>query len=139
MKILDCTFRDGGYYTNWNYDDDLVRETISVLDETNVDVIEMGYKSPLRGGKYRKCNDHFVQNVLGFRPKAQLSFMIDVKDFIFNNVIDYDVVKNTIKLAEDSIFDMCRVACTIDTLDYAIGVVNFLSSIGYVTTINLSL
>ena len=137
MKILDCTFRDGGYYTNWNYDDDLVRETISVLDETNVDVIEMGYKSPLRGGKYRKCNDHFVQNVLGFRPKAQLSFMIDVKDFIFNNVIDYGVVKNTIKLAEDSIFDMCRVACTIDTLDYAIGVVNFLSSMGYVTTINL--
>ena len=72
MKILDCTLRDGGYYTNWEYDDKLVRETVYALEEANIDVIEIGYKSPLKGGKYRKCNDHFIQNVLGFKPKAKL-------------------------------------------------------------------
>ena len=50
MKVLDCTLRDGGYYTNWEYDDKLVRETIHALEEANVDVIEIGYKSPLKGG-----------------------------------------------------------------------------------------
>jgi len=24
MKILDCTLRDGGYYTNWDFDDKIV-------------------------------------------------------------------------------------------------------------------
>ena len=24
MKILDCTLRDGGYYTNWDFDRNLV-------------------------------------------------------------------------------------------------------------------
>ena len=30
--ILDCTLRDGGYHTNWEFDDDLVREIVSTLD-----------------------------------------------------------------------------------------------------------
>ena len=45
MKILDCTLRDGGYYTNWEYDDKLVREIVHALEEANIDVIEIGYKS----------------------------------------------------------------------------------------------
>lgn len=24
MKILDCTLRDGGYYTNWDFDSNIV-------------------------------------------------------------------------------------------------------------------
>ena len=26
LKILDCTLRDGGYYTHWEFDDELVKE-----------------------------------------------------------------------------------------------------------------
>ena len=137
MKILDCTLRDGGYYTNWEYDDKLVREIVHALEEANIDVIEIGYKSPLKGGKYRKCNDHFIQNVLGFKPKAKLAFMIDVKDFVFNGGLNYKIVKDVIKPSNESIFDMCRVACTIDTLDNAIEMVEFLNTNGYITTINL--
>ena len=25
MKLLDCTLRDGGYYTNWDFDKELVK------------------------------------------------------------------------------------------------------------------
>ena len=25
IKLLDCTLRDGGYYTNWDFDKNLVR------------------------------------------------------------------------------------------------------------------
>ena len=48
--ILDCTLRDGGYHTNWEFDDNLVREMISTLD---VDYIELGYKSNLSGGRFK--------------------------------------------------------------------------------------
>ena len=27
-KILDCTLRDGGYYTNWDFDETIVEQYI---------------------------------------------------------------------------------------------------------------
>ena len=57
FNILDCTLRDGGYYTDWTFDDTLVRNLVKSLDKDGVDIIEMGYKSPIKGGPYRKCND----------------------------------------------------------------------------------
>ena len=65
MKILDCTLRDGGYYTDWHFDNELVRRLVKSLDK-NVDVIELGYKSPIKGGPYRKCNDGFIKSAETF-------------------------------------------------------------------------
>ena len=31
MKILDCTLRDGGYYTNWDFDDKLVNDYLKLI------------------------------------------------------------------------------------------------------------
>ena len=89
--ILDCTLRDGGYYTNWNFESDMVKNLIKSLDLSSVDVIELGYKSPVKGGKYRKCNDRFIWDILEHKlpVNSQLAFMIDAKDFIKNDKIDY--------------------------------------------------
>jgi|TARA_B100001971_G_C18258096_1_gene584010 3-deoxy-manno-octulosonate cytidylyltransferase (CMP-KDO synthetase) len=135
MKILDCTLRDGGFHTNWEFDTEFVRDLITVLDGTGVDVIELGYKSPLRGGKYKKCNDKFIEIELGFIPKAKLSFMVDTKDFVVNNKLDYTLIKTNIH--KNSIFNMCRVASALDFLDHSKELVGYLHSIGYETTFNL--
>ena len=58
--ILDCTLRDGGYYTNWNFDTQMVRDLVQALDLSGVGVMEMGYKSHVKGGKYRKCKDRCI-------------------------------------------------------------------------------
>ena len=50
MKILDCTLRDGGYYTNWDFDITLVKSMILSLIRNGVDIIELGYKSPKKVG-----------------------------------------------------------------------------------------
>ena len=55
MKILDCTIRDGGYYTNWDFDQNLISEYCKSMEELPIEYIEVGYKSiPLKGylGKY---------------------------------------------------------------------------------------
>ena len=31
MEILDCTLRDGGYYTNWDFDFKLVDEYLNAV------------------------------------------------------------------------------------------------------------
>ena len=71
-KILDCTFRDGGYYTNWTFDDDMVYDTVHALDRANVDIIELGYKSPTKGGPYKKCNENYIRSVLKHKPNSTL-------------------------------------------------------------------
>ena len=62
FKILDCTLRDGGYYTDWKFNPKLVKLLVKTLDSNGVDIIELGYKSPVIGGHYRKCNDGFISS-----------------------------------------------------------------------------
>lgn len=49
MKILDCTLRDGGYYTNWDFDSKIVDVYIQAMNVLPIDYIELGtVVSPLR-------------------------------------------------------------------------------------------
>ena len=45
LKILDCTLRDGGYYTNWDFDSCVVNEYIRTTNELPIDYIEVGYRN----------------------------------------------------------------------------------------------
>ena len=42
--ILDLHIKRRGYYTNWEFDDDLVKEMVKCLNFSEVDYIELGYK-----------------------------------------------------------------------------------------------
>ena len=45
FKILDCTLRDGGYYTNWDFDQLTVDSYLEAMNDLPVDYIEIGYRS----------------------------------------------------------------------------------------------
>lgn len=45
MKILDCTLRDGGYYTNWDFNSGIVDSYIKAMNELPIDYIEIGYRN----------------------------------------------------------------------------------------------
>ena len=141
--ILDCTLRDGGYYTNWEFEDDLVKEMVQVLNFSEVDYIELGYKSPLPGGRFRKCNDKFIANLLkdvqllGLQELSKLAFMIDAKDFIEDNKVNKRLLLDVIKPKEKSPFTLCRIATNYDTLDLALEMLELISELGYETALNL--
>ena len=44
-QILDCTLRDGGYYTDWDFNDDTVAAYLHGLNNLPIDYIEVGYRS----------------------------------------------------------------------------------------------
>ena len=52
FKILDCTLRDGGYYTNWDFDRDLVDNYLNAMNALPIDYLEVGYRSPTLSGYY---------------------------------------------------------------------------------------
>ena len=45
--ILDCTLRDGGYYNNWDFGHELVDLYLKSMGEASIDVVEIGFRSPL--------------------------------------------------------------------------------------------
>ena len=58
MKILDCTLRDGGYYTQWDFDKETVKTYFTAFNELPVDYLEIGYRSqalPGYLGEYFYC------------------------------------------------------------------------------------
>ena len=139
IKLLDCTLRDGGYYTNWDFSNSMVRDLIESLNDAQVDIIELGYKSPVKGGKYRKCNDKFIWEVLDHTVPSysELAFMIDAKDFIKGNQINYSLVDDVIFDSKGSPFKYCRIAIKYDEIDYAYELVPYIQKKGYDVIVNL--
>ena len=134
-KILDCTLRDGGYYTDWKFDTELVRQLVKSLDSNNVDIIELGYKSPIIGGPYRKCNDGFINSIINFKVKADLAFMIDVKDYIVGGKVNELLIKDIIK--PSTVFKICRVASKYNEIHHIPEMVKILQDLGYKVICNL--
>ena len=139
MKLLDCTLRDGGYYTNWEFDTQMVRDLVTNLDLSKVDIIELGYKSPVKGGKYRKCNDRFIWEVLEYKlpVNSELAFMIDAKDFIKDKEIDYSLIDDVIHDQSNSPFTICRLAIKYNEIQAAKTIGRYIQSKGYKLIVNL--
>ena len=45
MEILDCTLRDGGYYTDWNFPKAIVDSYLKTLSGLPISAVELGYLS----------------------------------------------------------------------------------------------
>ena len=44
IKLLDCSFRDGGYYNNWNFSYSQLNEYVKKISDSKIDVIEIGFR-----------------------------------------------------------------------------------------------
>lgn len=45
MKLLDCTLRDGGYYTKWDFSPTVVNSYIESMNKLPIDYLEVGYRN----------------------------------------------------------------------------------------------
>ena len=85
FNLLDCTLRDGGYITNWNFNDCMIIETIKELIESNLDFVEVGY---LNNKPYAPNTVQFnnIGQIGSFLPKDRkksvILAMADVQQFL---------------------------------------------------------
>lgn len=81
--ILDCTLRDGGYYTNWDFDDELVTGYLAALRTLPIDWVEIGYRNPAQSayhGRYFHLAPEDVRALrAALRPDQGLALMLDTK------------------------------------------------------------
>lgn len=43
-KVLDCTLRDGGYYTAWDFPTTIIERYLDAMRAARVDVVELGFR-----------------------------------------------------------------------------------------------
>ena len=83
IKILDCTLRDGGYYTNWDFESDLVNNYFDAMEKISIDYVEIGYRSPeLNGylGEYFYCPEYVMKHAREKMPSKKLAIILDTKN-----------------------------------------------------------
>ncbi len=92
IDIVDCTLRDGGYYTDWDFDNDLVVSYFAALKESTIGTIELGYRSPKKvpyHGKYfylsRETLAYAKKNI---RADQKIAIMLNAKDCTVDNITD---------------------------------------------------
>jgi 4-hydroxy 2-oxovalerate aldolase len=82
MKILDCTLRDGGYYTYWDFDQQLVNDYFKSLNHLPIEYIEIGYRSlPMKEylGEYFYCPLYVIEKIKAVCNK-KLVIILNEKD-----------------------------------------------------------
>lgn len=81
-QILDCTLRDGGYYTLWDFNKDLVKNYLESFNQLPVDYLEIGYRSnPMDSylGEYFYCPPHVLKRCKEISDK-KLVIILNEKD-----------------------------------------------------------
>src|SRR5690606_34706880 len=82
MKILDCTLRDGGYYTNWDFDRNAVDTYIESCNYLPIEYLEIGYRStPQQGylGEYFYLPVYVIERIKK-QTNKKLAILLNEKD-----------------------------------------------------------
>lgn len=132
MQILDCTLRDGGYYTNWDFNAEVIDTYINAMNSLPVDYLELGYRNnPHENyvGKFGYCPlsvlKHISQN-----SNKKLAVMINEKS---TKVEDLDSLIVPLK----GIVSVIRIAVDPQNLEKAIALAGKVKEDGFEVAFNM--
>lgn len=69
IQLLDCTLRDGGYINDWNFGIEAIGKTIHNLEESNIDILEIGFLK----------DEPYLRNRTVFNDMKQITNLISPK------------------------------------------------------------
>ncbi len=130
VKILDCTTRDGGHQTNWEFDDEYVYDLITRLNQQGVTYYEIGYrnfKEKEGKGRFFCCSPEFLKRFQYKKGNLKIGIMVDCSRFSYKDFPG----KNK------DYTDFVRIACHPDKIEQTINIANELFVIGYKIFIQL--
>jgi 4-hydroxy 2-oxovalerate aldolase len=132
MKLLDCTLRDGGYYTDWDFDRELVDTYIRSFNHLPVDYLEIGYRSnpqPEYLGEYFYCPVYVMERIRAESNK-KLAIILNEKD-----VREEDV--KTLISPCSSLIDLIRIAVNPANFDRALSLGKAIKKMGFEVSFNM--
>lgn len=133
--LLDCTFRDGGYYNKWNFDLDLFIEYLGCMDVCKVDIVEIGFRFNIKNknyGDFAFTTDSFLKK-LPLPKKIKYAAMINAKDFYDNE----SIILKIFDKKQNSKIDIVRIAINYNEYKKAKEIIKYLNLLNYKVGLNL--
>ena len=132
MKILDCTLRDGGYYTNWDFDTSLVKTYIESINNLPVDYIEIGYRSKPMTNYYGEFFylPVYVMKEIRKNCNKKIAIMLNEKDVSVEDV--FQLINPALGM-----IDMVRLAVDPKNFRRALGLAEFIKNMGFEVGFNV--
>lgn len=126
FKIFDATLRDGGYYTDWDFDHKTVNAYIQAMNALPIDYLELGYRNnPTKEymGKFGYCPVSVLKQIRKNCTK-KLDVMLNEKSTC---VEDLDTLIGPLV----GIVDMIRIAIDPKNFDRAIILAKAVKAMGF--------
>lgn len=130
VKILDCTTRDGGHKTKWNFNEDFVFSLMECLNNSNISYYEIGYRNHYdneRKGIFYNCNSEFLEKFYKAKGNLELGVMTDTSRYLAEDFQGKD---------KDNI-DFVRIACHPDRIRETLEISKDLHNKGYKVLLQL--
>ena len=132
VKILDCTLRDGGYYTNWNFSAEIVKNYLLAMENLPIDYIEVGYRNLPQEkyyGEFFYCPISTIDN-LNKLTKTPLAIILNERDMSISDI------EMLLKPCQDKV-RMVRMAIDPKNLSSAIQKAKKIKNMGFETAFNV--
>ena len=132
MKILDCTIRDGGYYTNWDFDKHTIKTYLESFNHLPVEYLEVGYRSqamPGYSGEYFYCPVETLQWLKSISQR-KLVIILNEKDV---RAEDAEVLLSPIK----GLVSMVRMAIDPKNFERALNLAAEIKRLGFEVAFNV--
>lgn len=137
--VLDCTFRDGGYYNNWDYDPKTVECYLSAMSRSGVDIVEIGFRMPAQPtflGPFAYTTDAYLSS-LDIPEGMTLAVMVNADDLLRASGGIGGAVDALFSPASASRVGVVRIAAHLKHVSGCIGIAKRLEELGYRVILNV--
>jgi 4-hydroxy 2-oxovalerate aldolase len=139
IKLIDCTLRDGGYYTKWDFEPGLVEAYLQAMADARIDYVELGLRNFSKEGffgPFAYTTDAYLKT-LSLPPGIGVGVMVDAKTLLSAPLEDRAAVRALFQPEAMSPVQLVRVAAHFSEVDLCGDIVSELKSLGYVVGVNL--
>lgn len=136
--ILDCTFRDGGYYTDWHFSSGLVSQYLNAMRSSKIEHVEIGFRSSNPSGTrgpFAYSSTAFLAS-LDLPDTCTYGVMINASEFIDARGLDSRGLKKVFPKSDPHV-TFVRIAAHLQELSLLQELVSFLANRGYQVMLNI--
>ena len=133
FSMLDCTLRDGGYYTNWDFQNDTLDAYLASMESLPIEYIEIGYRNTINKeykGEFYYCNIDTIKYCKERLKNKRIAMVLDAKCCLPSDV--------EMLIGEVSEYiDMVRLAIRPDDIKHAIELATKIKELGLIVCFNV--
>ncbi len=138
---LDCTLRDGGYYNNWDFKEELINDYLEAISLAGIEIAEIGFRFINKIGFKGACafsSEEFLKNI-NIPSNLSIGIMLNSSDLVEDNFLNTKALDQLVPLNKtDSAVDIIRIASNLKHLKSSLEASNIIKQKGYKVGINLT-